>query len=375
MISTVDELLGGLDPDAWDRLAGSSFYSTAAWLKFCADHGGPRRGAIVSHADGQPAAAVPVAMVTDQLPPPLYRWNDLLAERGLPTLASNGLLVGPLQGYRTQLLTAPGVDGIDAARGLIHALRDRGDAACVATYVPTEDARSLVAAGVSAPPVLLDTDAWIELPPGGWEAWLDALPKKRRTSVRRERRAFEEAGYTVTHLPLADCHERLAPLAAATQAKYGHDAPEAFWGGLLQLHVADMGAAARVSVCWHGDDPVGFCLYYVWGDTLYLRWAGFAYERLAGAAEYFNLVYYDQVMQAPTLGVRWIHAGIKASEAKALRGAELRPLWLVDLAADSVLATRRDDVRDHTLRTVEGLLADNRTRAAVRDPDSWLAFT
>jgi hypothetical protein len=113
----------------------------------------------------------------------------------------------------------------------------------------------------------------------------------------------------------------------------------------------------------------------VWGDTLYLRWAGFDYDRLAGAAEYFNLVYYDQVMQAPKLGVRWIHAGIKAAEAKALRGAELRPLWLVDLTHDSVLAGRREEVRAHTLRTVEELLADSRTRAAIRDPDSWLEFT
>jgi len=179
----------------------------------------------------------------------------------------------------------------------------------------------------------------------------------------------------VTHLPLADCHERLAPLAAGTQAKYGHSAPEAFWGSLLRLHVESMGRAARVAVCWRGGDPVGFCLYYVWGETLYLRWAGFDYGRLAGAAEYFNLVYYAQVMRAPQLGVRWIHAGIKAAEAKALRGAELRPLWLVDLAEDSALASRRDAVREHNLRTYVRLLADGRTRAAVRDRDSWLAFS
>ncbi len=121
--------------------------------------------------------------------------------------------------------------------------------------------------------------------------------------------------------------------------------------------------------------PFGFCLYYVWGDTLFLRWGGLDYPRLVGAAEYFNVMYYSQVALAPELGVRWIHAGIKSPDAKALRGAELRPLWLVDLAEDSPLAQERDAVRRHNRLAYERLKADSRTRGALSSDDEWLAFS
>lgn len=94
-----------------------------------------------------------------------------------------------------------------------------------------------------------------------------------------------------------------------------------------------------------GEPPLGYCLYYLWGDTLFLRSAGFDYERLRNAAEYFNLVYYLPVRIAAAAGARWIHAGVEASEAKALRGALLRPLWMLDLSADSVLDGQDDAVR------------------------------
>ncbi|WP_285703123.1 hypothetical protein [Microtetraspora sp. NBRC 16547] len=44
-------------------------------------------------------------------------------------------------------------------------------------------------------------------------------------------------------------------------------------------------------------------------------------------------------------GARWVHAGIESTEAKALRGAELRPLWLLDLSRDSPLTDQAEVVR------------------------------
>ena len=138
-----------------------------------------------------------------------------------------------------------------------------------------------------------------------------------------------------------------------------------------------MGSAAQVALCMRpGDDePVGFCLYYVHRETLYLRWAGFDYSRLAGAAEYFNLLYYSQAMHAPQIGVRRLHAGIKTIEAKALRGAQLRPLWLVDLAEDSPLARERSAVRAHNAGACQRLCSDARTRAALAGGSEWTAFS
>ena len=77
---------------------------------------------------------------------------------------------------------------------------------------------------------------------------------------------------------------------------------------------------------------------------------------------------------AAALGLRWIHAGIGSVEAKARRGARLRPLWLVDLAPDSSLAAVPDRIRSHNRRGYEQLLADSRTEQSLVDRESWEAF-
>ncbi|MGK5113670.1 GNAT family N-acetyltransferase [Geodermatophilus sp. CPCC 205506] len=374
--------LGGLDATAWDRLAAEHFYSSADWLTFCAGHGGGISGAVVSSVDGLPSAAVPVWEPTEP-PSPLYRWNDVLSGHRLPTLPERGLIVGPRQGYQTHILSASGPVRAEAVAELVSLVQTwplercpRGDgSARVAMYVTSADAQALADAGVTHTPVLLEADAWFDLPPGGWDAWLATLPAKRRSNVRNEVGRFQRAGYTVDHLPLAECWAELAPLAASTQAKYGHVAPEAHWRGLLHRHMTGMGRAARVAVCRRrGGDIVGFCLYYIRGNTLFLRWAGFDYDRLDRAAEYFNLVYYSQMARAPELGVRRLHAGVKALEAKVLRGARLRPLWMVDLDPDSGLKGADQAIRQHNRATRERLLAEAGSGSAVDDPGAWLPF-
>jgi predicted N-acyltransferase len=374
------DALGSLSAGAWDRLAGEHFYSSSRWLRFCAAHAGADQGAVVVSGKDGATVAVPVARLTEP-PGALYRWNHRLAALGLPELPSDGLLVGPRQGYQTHLLTAGKTDPTADLATLVSRLRERShdgaqrdDAACVAMFVTTDDVRALQAAGVSAPPVLLEADAWIDLPPGGWEGWLESLPAKRRSNIRRETRRFDQAGYQVTHAALADCYTELPDLAGATQHKYGASGTAQEWLDLLRTHVDVMGSAARVAVCARpGHRPVGFCVYYVWNGTVFLRWAGFDYERLSGVGEYFNVTYYSQVKAAQGLGATRIHAGVKASEAKALRGADLRPLWMVDLSEDSALERHLEAVHRHNVRGYE-LLADNATtRLGLSDPDAWRA--
>jgi hypothetical protein len=373
------DALGSLSTDAWDRLAGEHFYSSSRWLAFCEAHGGADHGAVVV-GEGAATVAVPVARLTEP-PGTLYRWNRRLADLGLPELPSDGLLVGPRQGYQTHLLGATGTDSTADVATLVSRLRERShdgaqrdDPACVAMFVTTDDARALQAAGVGAPPVLLEADAWIDLPPGGWEGWLESLPAKRRGNIRRESRRFDQAGYQVTHAALADWFTELPDLAGATQHKYGASGTSQEWLSLLSKHVDVMGSAARVAVCARpGQRPVGFCVYYVWNGTVFLRWAGFDYERLSGVGEYFNVTYYSQVRAAQGLGATRIHAGIKASEAKALRGADLRPLWMVDLTEDSALERRADAVHRHNARGYELLAGNATTRLGLGDPDAWRA--
>ncbi|MGI5270362.1 GNAT family N-acetyltransferase [Nonomuraea sp. CA-218870] len=350
-------MLGGLTPEAWDGLAGPHFYSTSAWLRFCAAEYGGRSDAVVR--DG---AAVPYTELTGPPMLPLYRWTEQLSARGLPAPPPEGLLVGPREGYQTHFLGAP--EGVPA---LVEELRGRAAGRpCVAMYLPPSELESVRRAGVTAPAVVMDADAWIAV-----DDWPGYLSKRKRYRVRAGRRAFEEAGYTIKHVPLAECVDLLAVPASRTLAKYGVDSEPEEERGALRGHVRNMGEAARVAICCRdGGDPVGFCLYYVGTDTIFLRWAGFDYDRLADADEYGNVVLVSQLDLAAELGLRWVHAGLKSSAAKALYGATLRPVWLADLSADSVLEGAADQVRRHNADVCRELREDPRTAGAL-DPETW----
>jgi hypothetical protein len=368
-----DDLLGGLDPLIWDSLAENKLYSSRDWLRFCnIDPGGSTRTGAV-HTNGGPdrVAAVSVTAMAGE-PNSFYQWHTQLSRRGLPAPAPAGLLVGQRRGYQSHLLTQRGVSAEEAAPGLLDRLwrlrREvagtdmlrsvtRGPVPCVASFLGTGDVIALRAAGAGASPVLLTTDAWIPVAAGGWTEWLQTLPSKgRRDSVKQEVKAFAAAGYELTRSPLLECYRDAAELLAGTQKRYGHAYDIDQLAESFRLQAVAMGLAAHVLFCAVPDEPpVGFCLYYIFGDTLFVRAVGFDYPRLKGAAEYFNLVYYASVRIAAEHGLRWVHPGIESPDAKALRGARLRPLWLLDLAEDSVLLGHADEIRAHNAAEVRRL--------------------
>ncbi|MEA2494421.1 MAG: hypothetical protein QOJ29_2332 [Thermoleophilaceae bacterium] len=376
---TAETTFGGLTPDAWDALASDRFYSTSAWLRFCTAEAESPGSAVVSFRDTGPACAVPVRELQGLPAWSRYRWNDHLREGGLPQMAPGGTLVGPPEGFQTHLLGPGGEPSIAAVEDLVSSLRRRSSSAdgveqrpCVAMFLTTPDVVRLRAAGVTTEPVILDADAWIPLPEGGWPAWLESLSGNRRKTVRREDRRFREAGYAVTHMPLAECVEQLGDLAASTLAKYGHSTtPENELRSLRRV-VDCLDERATVAVCSLPDgELLGFCLYYLWGDSLFPRWVGFDYDRLLGTAEYFNLAYYSLVKLADEHGVRRLHVGVGSPEAKALRGAQLQPLWMVDLTEDSVLATVPEQIRAHNAGVYHRFADNTSTAGALVDRDAW----
>lgn len=356
----------------WDELAGRNFYSSANWLDFCATEHGAVVDAVVAAGNGSAAeVAVPLFSGADLAGSP-YDWNAQLASRSLPTLSTGGLLVGPCEGYQTHLLRATPRPAPGAVTQLLTELRARAaEKACVAMYLNTEDVRLFRAAGVAAPAVLLECDAWLPVPDGGFDTWLGALSKNRRHFVRKEVAAFTSAGYRIQHLPLRECSTAIAPLAVRTEAKYGYHATTADDLATFRNHERCLGDTAMVALCTLDDNPVGFCLYYVWRDTIFMRWAGFDYPRLRNAYEYFNLAYYEQLRWAAKREIRWIHAGIKAAKAKVLRGAIIHPLWLLDLAATSPLVGAERAVRDHNAAFLDELLADSALASGIRDRVEW----
>jgi uncharacterized protein len=374
----VAELLGGLTPDQWDRLAGNHFYSSSVWLRLCALTPGPRcRGLLVRLSDGA-TGAVPVTLADEPLSGN-YDWNGILAGRGLPTIAPTGVLVGPAGGYQTHLLRTR--DDGRVTRALlakVRAVAAEGSAAgqpaaCVAMYLSTGQVRLLHEAGVNAPPVLLEPDAWFDLPEGGWEPWLASMRSRYRLRIQRDVARFDAAGYTVRRVPLAACAHRLPPLAVELAAKLGYDPSPDRFAAEFSRYLDAAGEAARVVLCEDADGAlVGFCMYFVWGDSIYLRWSAFDYPRLSGRnAEYFNICYYRQIQLAGEIGARKMHAGKKAIEAKVLRGARLRPLWLLDLAEHSPLAAREGLVREHNARLLQDLENDAATGKAIADHAEW----
>src|SRR6266566_4972174 len=170
------ERLGGLAASTWDGLAGRNFYSSAGWLGFCAADFGRESAAAVCYRDGEPVCAVPYVRADASLFGS-YRWHDILTGAGLPAPHPDGMLVGPREGYQTHFLGASGTTPTELADvvGQIREAADPGHRTCVAMYVTTDDALALRRAGVATTPVLLEADAWIELPEGSWSAWEESL--------------------------------------------------------------------------------------------------------------------------------------------------------------------------------------------------------
>lgn len=374
--------IGGVPDAEWDRLAAGRFYSSALWLRLCGLAPGALSGGICVDTPGGGRAAVPVAAVTDESNPHL-RWTDLLTGRGLRAPAPQGILVGQRRGYLAHLLGSAGTDPTTVAHGLLDAIRavqppgadersDRQPDARVAMYLTTPDVLALRDAGVQTMPVALKTDAWIEIPPGGWDAWLDSLSSHRARRIRSEVRRFDRVGYKVEHRTLSESYQDVARLMARTEERYGRTIDVAGLAESFRRQGELAGPHAEVLLCsLDGAPPVGFCLYYHWGDTIYLRGIGWDYEQLNDAAEYFNLTYY---LPARTPGVRWLHAGTETPDGKALRGATLRPLWLLDLSADSVLTGQDTEIRAHNRALLDRLRDTSPAVATALEEPLWAPY-
>jgi uncharacterized protein len=369
--------LGGLPDEVWDEMAGERFYSSALWLRLCALASGSTSGGLHVDLPGGARAAVPVAAV-DHEPNPNSRWHDILTAGGLPSPQPQGILVGVRRGYLSHMIATPGADRAVAMEHLLSAVRAipapgrDGPPAHVAMYLTTEDVQLLREVGVDTMPVALNTDAWIEIPDSDWDCWLSRLSTGRRNSVRREMHRFEDAGYDVEETTLREAYPHVARLLARTELRYGRS-PDV--DALVRSFHAQgelAGDQGRVLLCSRGGrPPVGFCLFYRWGDTLFLRAVGFDYDELQSVGEYFNLAYY---IPGKLPGLRWMHAGISAQEVKAARGAVLRPLWLMDLSENSVLAGLDEEIRAYNTSFLSKLRDSSPIISRALDSELWEPF-
>jgi hypothetical protein len=176
-------------------------------------------------------------------------------------------------------------------------------------------------------PVLMSADSAIDIPGSTIDDYIATIPSQYRRKIRREMRVFEAAHYQTAEVRLEDCLAEAGALVCNLQHRYGHMDDDGVWQGELGKMAELLDERGVVFSCRHEGALAGFALGYPHGQTLYMRRCGFDYDRLRDAFEYFNLGYYLPLRYAYRQGLKRLHLGPTAYEAKVRRGATLAPLW------------------------------------------------
>ncbi|MGW0736607.1 GNAT family N-acetyltransferase [Streptomyces sp. NPDC002851] len=333
MNPTLSHDIRDIPATAWDTLATpAGLYLSHQWLAAGQhDPTAQARYAMV-HDEGHLIAAAPLYLV-DTEPNTLYRVHELIPDR----TPARTLLAGARRGYLNAPLLHPRLTPDQRRAALTHLV---AAARTLATahqaqpwwlYVTDTAATELAeACGTGTEPVRLSQDAHIPLPGSTFDDYLAALPSKRRVTIRRERRAFAEAGYELRTLRLSACADTAGALLAQLQERHGHPADPAAMARLLRDQADGMADTGTVHAAYAGDRMVAFSLHYRHAGTVWLRATGYDYAQLRGAHEYFNLVYYLPIEHAYAHGATALHLGMESLRAKTLRGAVTSPLWAIE---------------------------------------------
>lgn len=240
--------------------------------------------------------------------------------------------LGARTGYSNALRVDPDMPRerrVAVSNALLGAVLEDGKGrACVFPYLDGEGAADAVRAMPGAKAVLTGADTVLDVPEGGFEDYLGLLSSKRRTEVRREVAGFVKSGIQVELTTLAEASSQVVELLARRVTKYGGQADTDELAEILARYGRAFGSDALVLLARDGGRPVAYVSLYRWRSALYARSWG-ALETDAQAAVYFNLVYYEPVRLAASLGIRRLHFGMLAYAAKVRRGARLDPRWSV----------------------------------------------
>jgi hypothetical protein len=325
----------------WSELAnGASLYSSYQWVRWCEES--PEHVAVhlVCRASNGRALAVLPAFFWNGSGSSPSSWYDphrvFLASRDPSAERHPGwfplLLLGSCAGYRGDILFAPRASPDARARAaekLVSRAREiaaGAGGAVAAMYLPSTATELLAATATFWPrPVPTSAEAVIPVDVGGLDAFLAGLSGKRRRTVLREIRAFDRAGHRVELFSLGEAWPIAGRLLGGLQRKYGEQDADEVMLAYLESQVTFLDEVSTVIVEYDGSTPVGFCLTYQHGTTLYARAAGFSPE--AAPFAYFNIVMYQCLELAAARGLRAVNLGTGAYQAKWSRGARLDELW------------------------------------------------
>lgn len=183
--------------------------------------------------------------------------------------------------------------------------------------------RSASPAGYTS--TLLGAEGVLELPDTSWEGYLAGLSKRRRYQARKELRNYEAAGFrTVVRTGPDAINDDLVALQVAHRLKYGLPGGEDRVRRDLTAVRDELGESCVVFTAERDGRIGSFTLYLRTRDALFARTGGTAPD---AKGCYFAVDYHETARWAVENGIRRIHYGMAAYEAKVTRGCELRPRW------------------------------------------------
>lgn len=354
---TTEETVEAVGAAAWDDLAaGRGLYLAYAWMLAAEwQTSAETCYAVARDSAGRLRGVCPI-YVSREGGSSLYNSFDrFLRPAGIPederAAWFPATTVGSRAGYSTEFLVDDAPDRAAVLAALLAAAVDEARAREART-VELLYLRDTALADLGAlldprhPVFLAGADSVIRVEWDSVEEYVLAQPRRRRPSIRRELREFEGAGYTVKLRALGAVVDEAAELLARLQQRHGHSDTVDDMRRYLASQAEALDRASHVLALERGGRLLGFALFYGVDGVLYGRAAGFDYASLEGRFEYFNLTIYLAIRYAIEHGFRELRLGPGSYEAKALRGAQLEPLWgVVAPLAAAPLGGREDFLR------------------------------
>lgn len=239
-------------------------------------------------------------------------------------------------GYPAATATLPSgyLPGVVGAPDAFPALLDELAAAardwdCPVTAVPhVPDGHPLAAAlterGYVGFAALAQAELTVDPAWPDFAAYLASLPKRRRNKVRREHRAFAEAGMLVREAGLGTHKAEMARLHTEQLRRHGHDLPDDVMRGLLDRIERHLAPWCRVLVAERDGAMEAFALCYAYGGELHVKMAGLSADAQRHFG-YFAICYYEVIAYALRERLRTIVFGPLTYRAKVARGCHLTP--------------------------------------------------
>jgi predicted N-acyltransferase len=326
--------LADIPRDAWDGLLQPDDNPFVSWtfleaLESSAS-AAPKRGWWPCHltawSDDRLIAAAPAYVKNDSA-------GDFSRDWGLADSAGRygssyypklviGVPFSPVTGRR--ILTAAGVDRGEAARLLIDLARQlvrRSELGVVQVlYHSADELPLLVDAGLCSR--VLVQYHWRNDGYSSFDHWLDALPSKKRTQIRRERRAPEAERISIRTVRADELRESPETWARRTFELYAANCEKHFWGGAYlnqrfyhRLFHA-MPEAAEVVVAEREGRIIAGAFNVATGSHLFGRYWGCLEEH---RFLHFNVCIYHSIAECIARGVQ-IFEGGAGGEHKLARG-------------------------------------------------------